>query len=255
MLPVLFHIGSFPLRSWGLLLMIAFLMAAWRAACVAPRYGLKSEDYWDASLAGLFGGVLGGRIGYILQNLDTYKSDLLSIGAVWQGGMTSFGGLIGGVLVGILVCKKKGMNPWDAIDTAAPSLAIGMFFGRIGCLLNGCCYGHKCDLPWKMNFYPDEHTQIIGVHPTQIYEAIGVALAFGSLVWLEKHRTFRGQIICAFMVLYGIVRFVVEIWREQSGTESVKAGLSTGQWASLFVSLVGIVLGLVLAKKNRIDAK
>lgn len=256
MLPILFHIGSFPLRSWGLLLMIAFLMGAWRASKAAPRYGIKVEDYWDASLAGLFGGVLGGRLGYVLQNLSTYLEDpkkaIFSIAAVWQGGMTSFGGLLGGIAVGLYVCKKKGMNLWDAIDLGAPSLAIGMFFGRIGCLLNGCCYGHKCELPWAMDFHPDEHTAILGVHPTQLYEALGVAIAYVILISLEKRRAFRGQIFLAFCVLYGTVRFVVEIWREQSGVESIKAGLSTGQWASLGVALIAVAAWPLLAKKNRI---
>ncbi len=252
MRPVLFHIGSFPLRSWGFLLMIAFLMAMWRATKTAPRYGIKSEDYGDAAMWGLLGGVLGGRLAYVFLNLKSYLSHPQDIFAVWQGGMTSFGGLIGGVWLGITVCKKKGMDVWDALDIAAPSLAIGMFFGRLGCLFNGCCYGHTCTLPWAMNFYPEHESARLSAHPTQIYEMIGVAIAFAAMVALEKRRAFRGQIICAFMVLYGIVRFVVEIWREQSGVESVKAGLSTGQWASLLVSLVGLVLGVVLAKKNRI---
>ena len=253
MIPVLFHIGAFPLRSWGLMLMIAFLMGALHATKLARRYGIKPDDLWDASLAGLFGGVLGGRLGYVLQNMGEYLKNPAQILNFMSGGMTSFGGMLGGVVVGLFVCKKKGMNLWDAADAIAPSLAIGWFFGRIGCLLNGCCYGHKCDVAWKMNFYPDEHTQILGVHPTQIYEAIGMVLTYGVLMSLTKRRVFRGQIFAAFLVLYGIVRFVVEFWREQSGAESIKAGLSTGQWASLLVAFVGLALGSVLAKKNKIN--
>ncbi len=211
MRPILFHIGSFPLRSWGLLLMIAFLMGAWRASKAAPRYGIKTDDLWDASLAGLFGGVLGGRLGYVVQNPGEYLSNPREILNFMSGGMTSFGGLIGGVAAGLAVCKKRGMNVWDAADVAAPSLAIGWFFGRLGCLLNGCCYGHKCDVAWKMNFYPDSHTQIIGVHPTQIYEAIGMVIAYAVLVALEKKRAFRGQIFAVFLGLYGLSRFIVEI--------------------------------------------
>ena len=252
MRPVLFHIGSFPLRSWGLLLMIAFLMAMWRATKVAPRYGIKSEDYGDAAMWGLLGGVLGGRLFYVFQNLKSYLAHPQDIFAVWQGGMTSFGGLLGGVWLGIVVCKKKGMNVWDALDIAAPSLAIGMFFGRLGCLLNGCCYGHQCELPWAMSFYPENEPAKLGVHPTQIYEMIGVAIAFALLMALEKRRAFRGQLFLAFCVLYGIVRFVVEIWREQAGAGSVKAGLSTGQWASIAVVLVAGAFWPMLAKKNRI---
>src|SRR4051812_23133825 len=100
MLPILFHIGQFPVHSWGVLLMIGFLLGAWRAAKHAPRYGIVPEDLWDASLFGLFGGVVGGRLAYVLLNIPYFSIHPGEIVALWSGGMTSFGGLIGGMLAG-----------------------------------------------------------------------------------------------------------------------------------------------------------
>lgn len=244
MLPVLFHIGSYPVGSWGLLLMVAFVAGAVRAVVAAEKlYGVPRDPLWDASLYGLFGGVLGGRLAFVLLNPKQYLTHPGEVFAVWQGGMTSFGGLIGGVGVGLFIAKKRGLNVLDVCDAAGPSLAIGWFFGRIGCLLNGCCYGHVCTQPWAMEFHPKDGPITGRVHPTQLYDALGMALTFAFLTLvLEKRRAFRGQLLLVFLILFGVVRFVVEFWREQSGTESIIAGLSTGQWASIAVAAVALAL-------------
>lgn len=252
MRPVLLHLGNFPLRAWGFLLMIAFLMGAVRAVKVAEgRYGISREKLWDASMAGLFGGVIGARLLYVLLNIGDYSKHPLQAFAVWEGGMTSFGGLLGGMLVGLWAAKKRGLNVLDVCDVAGPSLAIGMFFGRIGCLLNGCCYGHVCTQPWAIDFHPENSPATGPVHPTQVYEAFGVALVYAFLtLYLEKRRAFPGQILLAFTILYGVVRFIVEFWRAQSSTESVIAGLSTGQWAGILVIAVAAGFWPVLAKRK-----
>lgn len=253
MLPVLFHVGNYPLHSWGVLLMVGFLLAALRAVKAAEvLYQIPRDALWDTSLAGLFGGILGARLAFVLQNLKDYAQHLGEVLAVWKGGMTSFGGLLGGVVVGLLVARKRGLDVRDVCDAAAPSLAIGLFFGRIGCLLNGCCYGHTCSLPWAMEFHPDNGAETGRVHPTQLYDALGAALiyAFLTLV-MEKRRAFKGQLLLLFIILYGLSRFVVEFWRAQSGEQSVVGGLSTGQWASILIAAVAAALWPVLAKKKR----
>lgn len=252
MLPVLFHLGSYPVGSWGLMLMIAFLAGAVRAVAAAERlYGIPRDPLWDASLTGLFGGVLGGRLAFVLLNYKQYLAHPGEIFAFWQGGMTSFGGLIGGVGVGLAMAKKRGLRVLDVCDAAGPSLAIGWFFGRIGCLLNGCCYGHACQQPWALEFHPKDGLATGRVHPTQLYDALGMALTFAFLTRvLEKRRAFRGQLLLVFLISFGLVRFVVEFWREQSGAESVIVGLSTGQWASLAVALVALALWPAWSKRR-----
>lgn len=249
MLPVLFKVGTFPIHTWGILLMVGFLCATARGARSARRYGATPEAVWDCALGGLFAGVVGGRIGFVLQNPKYFSAHPGEIVALWDGGMTSFGGLIGGVAMGVYLARKRGMTPADAADIAAIGLPIGMFFGRIGCLLNGCCYGHACALPWAMRFFPEGHGDTGLVHPTQIYEALGVALIYGVLTLMERRRAFPGQLLIAFAGLYGAVRFVVEIWREQDGPQSIVGGLSTGQWFSLAVVVLAAALYAFRARR------
>ncbi|MBC8140406.1 MAG: prolipoprotein diacylglyceryl transferase, partial [Armatimonadetes bacterium] len=204
MYPVLFSVGSLPIHAWGVLLMIGFLVGTWRAAKVAPRYGIPGEDLWDAALFGLLGGILGARFAYVLQNLGDYTANPLAAFALWQGGMTSFGGLIGGVTVGLWILHRRGHSLLDAGDLVAPSLALGYLFGRIGCYLNGCCYGGYCPEPLGVHFPEIPGT----VHATQLYSAFAGLAIFFALAVMESRRTFAGQILALFALLYGVYRFV-----------------------------------------------
>ncbi|MBC7806566.1 MAG: prolipoprotein diacylglyceryl transferase, partial [Akkermansiaceae bacterium] len=151
------------------------------------------------------------------------------------GGMTSFGGLIGGVGVGLLVMHLRKRNLLDSADLAAPSLAIGYFWGRIGCFLNGCCFGGACPEPLGIHFPGLEGT----VHATQLYSAFAAAVIFGVLVLVEKKRQFRGQIILLFALLYSLYRFVVEFFREGATADlSGIASLTTAQVACLAIALL-----------------
>ena len=248
MYPILFHVGSFPIHAWGVLLMIGFLVGTWRAAKVAPRYGIPGEDLWDAALFGLLGGIVGARLAYVAQNLGEFASHPGMIFALWQGGMTSFGGLIGGVAVGLWILQRRGHNLVDAGDLVAPSLALGYFFGRIGCYLNGCCYGGYCPEPLGVHFPGIAGT----VHPTQLYSAAAGLFIFALLAAMEKRRQFGGQIIALFAVLYGVYRFIVEFFREGATTgASGIASLTTGQVASLVVSLLALAFYLYRLKASR----
>ena len=250
MLPVLFKVGSFPIHTWGLLLLIGFVLAALRGVRHAPRYGATGDTVWDASLAGLFGGVIGGRLAFVAQNLPFFSQNPGKIFAIWDGGMTSFGGLIGGIAVGIWIAYKRGVNPWDAGDLAAVSVPIGYGIGRIGCLLNGCCYGGACSLPWAMHFHPEGVSDTGPVHPTQIYSAFAALVMYLILAWMEKRRQFRGQLVLLFCILYGIYRFIVEFWREGATAEVALVHLTTGQIASLVVALLAAGFYPLLARRN-----
>ncbi|MBC8103275.1 MAG: prolipoprotein diacylglyceryl transferase [Cytophagales bacterium] len=253
MRPILFNIGPFPVHAWGVLLMIGFLLGGWRAARNAPRYGFKPEDVWDVSLFGLLGGVVGGRIGFVVQEPRFWERlpDMLRI---WDGGMAFYGGLLGGILAGVLTCRAKGMRVADMADLAAPSLALGYLFGRIGCFLNGCCYGGSCDLPWAVRF-PDEHFAgglTPPSHPAQLYSALAGLLIFLLLLPLENRRQFRGQIMYVFLFLYGLYRFAIEIVRAGASSDSAITNLpiTDAQAFSLLLSFVAAGLYLVFARRG-----
>jgi phosphatidylglycerol---prolipoprotein diacylglyceryl transferase len=252
MYPVLFQVGSFKLHAWGLLLLIGFLASVWRGTKAAPRYGFDPTTVWDCSLMGLFGGVLGGRIAFILQELPYYSQHPIEIFKIWTGGMTSYGGIIGGLAVGIWAAKKRGFHVGDAADLAAVSMPVGYFFGRLGCFLNGCCYGTHCEAPWGTTFKDETGVLHEHVHPTQLYSMVAALVMFGALTALEKlpRRRYRGELLPLFAALYGVYRFIVEFWRAQSEAHPASAGLSSGQWASVVAVVVGLGLYFFLPKRD-----
>jgi phosphatidylglycerol:prolipoprotein diacylglycerol transferase len=275
MLPELFRIGNFPVHSWGLLLMIGFLLAAWRGAKYASRYNLRSEDVWDASLIGLFGGVVGARLAFVLLNLKYFSAHPTEVFAIWTGGMTFYGGLVGGLGAGLLAAKylpvlryrseraqaeKEGkpipegpekVNLWDFADLAAVSFPIGYGIGRIGCLLNGCCYGAVCNLPWAVRFHLHDGTTTPPSHPAQAYSAIAALVMYIILLTVEKRRQFRGQLILAFGILYGIYRFLIEFVREGATADPSGLGaLTQGQVASLVLSLLAAFVYFRLVRRQ-----
>ena len=262
MYPVLFHVGNFPVHSWGVLLMIGFLLALWRCQKNGYRYNLSFESILDVAVFALIGGVIGGRLVYVALNwvphMDTghwnsygFRDHLSAIPAVWAGGMTSFGGFGGGLLAGVLACRARRVNVGDMADLMAVAFPIGYGIGRIGCFLNGCCYGGVCDLPWAMRFREGD-TLTPPSHPAQLYSVIASIIIFVLLLPLERHRKFRGQIMLAFLTLYGVYRFIVEFFRVgATGSKTGWGGLSQAQVASLILSVVCLAIYAYLAARQR----
>lgn len=148
----------------------------------------------------------------------------------WQGGLAYYGGFVLAVPVGLWYAKKRQLGIWRVADLVAPTIAFGLFFGRMGCFLNGCCYGAPTDLPWGVDF-----PQVAGhghVHPTQLYEAIGSLAIFALLTFVVRPRMRRhGQVFAGLLVSYGVLRFLIEFVRaDERGSAG---GLSTSQWISL----------------------
>ena len=253
MLPELFHVGPVTVHSWGVLLMVGFLLAVWRAARSAPRYGIKPEDVWDVRLWGLLGGVLGARLVYVLLAWDDFRANPAAVFHIWEGGMTFYGGMGGGILAGVLVCRARGIRVGDMADLAALAFPIGYALGRVGCFLNGCCYGGACDLPWAVRFH--DHTAAGGLtppsHPAQLYSAIISVLIYFLLAGMEPRRRFRGQLMFAYIFLYAVYRFGIEFVRAGvTSTRSDLAGLTHGQIASLLIALVAAILYVAAARRT-----
>ena len=257
MLPVLFHVGNFnfgplhvgdfPVHSWGLLLMAGFLLAVWRTANNGWRYNISRDDIWEISILGLLGGVIGGRLAFVGLNAGYFWAHPAQILALWEGGMTFYGGMGGGLLAGVLACRAKKVVVGNMGDLAALAFPIGYALGRVGCLLNGCCYGGACDLPWAVRYHEPNGTLSIPSHPVPIYSAIISVGIYCLLLPIEKNRTFKGQVLWAYITMYAVYRFFIEFFREGVTADVTSiAHLTQGQVASILLALFSAAIYLTL---------
>lgn len=252
MYPELFHIGSFPINTYGVLLALAFLFALLIAARLAARDGLPRERIYDLGLWMLLAALLGSKI-LMLWTEPSYRENplhLLSLDFLRSGGVF-YGGFIGASLTGYFLMRRYGLPWWKTADAFAPGIALGLGLGRQGCFAAGCCWGKPTALPWGVRFTELGHA-ITGVpidadlHPTQLYESAAAFLIFFFLLWLHRRRRFDGQVILFFAVLYGTLRFCVEFLRDDPRGDiaglTTLTGLSTSQMISIIIGLGGLIL-------------
>lgn len=236
----LFEIGGFRVPSFGVMVMLGFLAALWLSRRRAPRFGVTADQISDVAFWGLAGGILGARLGFIVQELDYYREHPNELLSLQFDGLTSFGGVILAIVVLILMSRRLRQPPLLIMDVLAPGFLLGNVFGRIGCLLNGCCYGGHCDLPWAI---PVQGMPGL-YHPAQVYDALMnlAFLAFFFLV-LDRRPLRIGQSTGFILIAYGVSRFLYEFWR--AGTTSTTiAGLpiTEAQVAALLVATAGAIL-------------
>ncbi|HEX9179160.1 MAG TPA: prolipoprotein diacylglyceryl transferase [Burkholderiales bacterium] len=240
--PVALQLGPVAIRWYGLMYLAgfaaAFLLGRHRIAVRADApWNLKEFD--DALFYGILGVVLGGRLGYILfYKFSDYLQSPLKIFAVWEGGMSFHGGLLGVVVALLLFCRRYRKNPLAVGDFAAPLVPIGLGAGRIGNFINGELWGRPTDLSWAMVF-PQVDAQ--PRHPSQLYEFALEGVALFVILWLysAKPRP-TGAVTGLFILAYGVFRFGVEFTREPDRFLGFLAlGFTMGQWLSLPMIVVG----------------
>ncbi|MBX3439406.1 MAG: prolipoprotein diacylglyceryl transferase [Planctomycetaceae bacterium] len=271
---------SIPVFGYGFMLLIGFLAGLKFGERRAVRAGLESSVVFDMGFHLLIAGVVGARLFYLVQYADQVfqgKQGLQVVKAainLSQGGLVLYGGLIGGAVAYFLFCYRRGIHPLMLADIATPSVFIGIGFGRIGCLLNGCCYGDRCDLPWaisfphnsvpwvamvKRGFLDPDSPFTFPLHPTQIYSALdGFLLAWVTaafytyrhrltedrqltIKWGERSHAQDGETLALGCILYSMSRFMIEFLR---GDEMGQLGtsLTISQIVSIGVLTVGLGL-------------
>jgi phosphatidylglycerol:prolipoprotein diacylglycerol transferase len=242
--PIAFYIGSYPIHWYGVMMAMAFLAGLWTASRRGLRDGIPPEKIVDIGPWLIVGGILGARIVYV----TTYWNEEFAGKSIWEifmvqhGGLVYYGGFIGATLAGILYARLKKLRLWRLADVLAPSMALGTVFGRIGCLLNGCCYGRPCDLPWAIHFPPGHATYPNGVHPTEIYDALLNLAAYAGLAWLYRRKKFDGQVFAACLMCYAITRSIVEAFRGDYTPVHIHGGLTPAQLISIVVFAAGAAL-------------
>lgn len=225
MYPVLFKIGDFEVHTFGLALIVAFIVAYLFGRARAARYGLTQEQVGDAFFWTLILGVLGARIGFILQMLPYYLEHTDELFTLQFQGLTSYGGIVAGFLGLLWLAKRAKVPARNYLDLAGAPLLLGHAIGRVGCLLNGCCYGRRCDLPWAI---PVKH-QVGLFHPAQIYDSLMVLVGLGLLLLAERRGLRPGQSVLLAVSIYCASRFVYEFWRAGTPAE-VNVGFATSTY-------------------------
>jgi len=251
--PVLFTIGhgphAFSLHTYGVMLMIAFLAGTARACYRAKSVPdlvrpITPDTVTDAAIWIVLSAIVGARVLFVLCDWSDYKLNPGSMVAVWQGGMSFHGGLIGGILAGVTYCRVKHIRIPIMADLLAPSVMLGYAIGRIGCFFNGCCYGAPTNLPWAFRFN-DNGVITPPSHPTQLYSSFLSFLFFGLLVRFEAGKgAFPGRVACWYLILAATERFVMEIWRAGVTSSGMFLGLTEVQWLCCGMMALGIA-GLV----------
>lgn len=206
--------GHFIVHSYGAMLMLGFIGGIYTATRLGIRRRIPAERIMDLGLLVLVAAIIGARLAYILIDRSTHAETIINVKEILAnglGGLSFYGGLIGGVLVSIVYVRVTKVNFWRLGDALAPGLALGYGITRIGCFLNGCCYGKPCALPWAMKFpgLPGP------VHPTQLYASLMGFAMFGILLWLSRGNSLRraGRLLMVFLMMEGVERIVMEIFR------------------------------------------
>lgn len=251
--PVFLRIGPLEFRWYGLMYIVSFLAAYWilRWAARERDLPLSADDIADMVFSVALGIILGGRLGYVLiYNLGWYMAHPLKIFAVWEGGMSFHGGMIGSLVAGLLFSRKKGVAPLDIADIGFLTAPVGLFLGRLGNFINGELYGRVTDVPWGVIF-PSGGS--LPRHPSQLYEALLEGPVTLAILWLVfRQRYLRGCVLWSFIGLYGLFRFLVEFFREPDAQVGFVLGpLSMGQLLSLPMAIIGLTLFVIWRRKGR----
>lgn len=266
---------SLPVYGYGFMMFCGFVAAGWMAILRGRHVGVKPDEIWDVCLWVLVGGIGGARLFYIMQYPDrvfegasTPAEYLFGLVNLQEGGLVLYGGIILALTAFIVFCLRRKLSPLLMTDVIMPSFFIGLAFGRLGCFMNGCCYGDRCTLPWAVEFpygsVPDmalvgrglvdrADASSLMLHPTQIYSALNaLLLAVLTHVYFRLRRR-DGAVLGVALLTYPVTRFLIEYLRNDERHVST-AGLQTpftiSQWVSIGMLCFGVAYVYWLSKRE-----
>ena len=268
---------SASLHTYGLMIALGFLVGMQLSAREARRVDLYKNTKYDQFVLDLIFGILlssmiGARLLFIIVEWDKggYASDPLKIFKIWEGGLVFYGGLIGALVFSVYYCRKHNRNFLLVADTLVPQVSLGQFFGRLGCIAAGCCWGEPLDAkhPFAIQFpagslvhshqartgvigYDDPFT--IHVHPVQLYESFGNLTLFFLLMLLRTQKRFHGMVLAAYLFGYSILRYLVETRRGDiaRGENVLGTPFSTSQLISVILFSIGVGIIVVQWRKRQ----
>jgi phosphatidylglycerol:prolipoprotein diacylglycerol transferase len=254
---------SVPVFGWGFMLVMGFLSAGMLTIRRAKKIGIPSEVIESLGVHIFVSGILGARLFFLIQyrkrvfqdaqGLDGFIKAALNFS---DGGMVLYGGVLLGIVTYLWFCRKWKIPSLLLADLVIPAIFIGLAFGRLGCLLNGCCFGDVCELPWSIQFPPDSppYTALLNrgfieqgaarslpLHPTQIYSSLNAfLLAALTTIWF-RHRTRDGEVVVLALLTYPIMRFTIEFLRNDEFGQ-FRTGLTISQLVSIGLFSFGLIM-------------
>jgi len=236
MYPVIFAIGPLTIYSYGLLLAIGFLTAIWLAMRnVRGKAGFDEDKIVDLALVMLVAGIIGARLTYVLLNINEYINSPLEIIKIHHGGLVFYGGLIAALVSAWIWVRHWKLSFLKIADIMLPYVALGQAIGRIGCLLNGCCYGRTTDL--DISICLPGHVN--SLHPAQVYSSLFLLVIFVTLRIIADRSEKPGLVTVSYFIFYAAGRFVVEFFR--GDVPEVFLGLTFSQLVSVVVFFTAVV--------------
>jgi phosphatidylglycerol---prolipoprotein diacylglyceryl transferase len=255
-----------PIHSYGVMLGTSMIVGWFLVMRLGRQDGIPAERAGHIYMWTAVWSIVGARLLYSIVQYHEYDS-LLDVFKIWEGGLVAYGGMIGGFLASWYNCHRAKIPLLRWADVAAPSVVLGTAITRVGCLLFGCDYGKRTDLPWAIQFprnspawkdhvanfqLPPGAAESFPIHPTQVYETLGGLFLFGVLMLIRRYRRFSGQVFLGWVIGYGIIRPIIESFRDDDQRGSV-GPLSTSQFIGLTSIVLGIALLVVLLKRYRED--
>ncbi|MCX6097049.1 MAG: prolipoprotein diacylglyceryl transferase [Caldiserica bacterium] len=250
--PIALVIGSLTIRWYGVMIAVSIAISITIVYVESRRQGINTDDVLDLAIVAVIGGILGARIGWILTSPDVlwYLAHPLRILAIWEGGLSYFGGILGGVIAAHFMVRRRRMGFWRMADIIAPLLALSFGIGKIGCWLNGCC-GGTATTSWLGVIFtnPLSECDLLNqkIWPAQLFNSAFGFLAFAVLFWVvRKRKHYDGQVFVWYLYLYGATSFVVEFFRY---IPVHVLRLTPNQWTDITIIAVGIIASLILRRR------
>lgn len=233
--PILFEIGPVVIRTYGVFIAVAFLVSFLLLYKEAKDRNFYPEKILDLEFLILVSGVIGARALHVLVNLNFYSKNLPDIFLLWRGGLAFYGGLILAIAAAWVFIRKKNLPLWETVDLIAPYSALGQSIGRIGCFLNGCCFGKPASAHFLAVTFPGE---TVPRQPTQIYASLTLLLIFVILKLARERAPFSGFVFGLALLLYSAQRFFVDFLRADNPTYIFD--LTVSQIISVIVFVVAL---------------
>ena len=254
--PILFELGDWPVYTYGVLLAAAYLLGLQLAVWRARHRGVDPARVMDLGIWIIIAALIGAKLLLVIVDWDYYRSNPREIFSLVRSAGVFYGGLIVATIAGFALMRRYRLPVWTTADLYAPGIALGHVIGRMGCFFAGCCWGKPANVPWAITFTDPAAAVNVGtplnipLHPTQLYEAGAELLILGLLLSTErKGGYFAGRTFWLYMLLYGITRFIIEIYRGDPRGEMF--GMSTSQFVSALLVPVSIAMLIWLSRRTQ----